>query len=498
MTERLVVIGNGMASLRFLERLTEAAPGRFDVACVGAEPVAAYNRVVLSSLLGGEVDEAACTFRGLDWYAEHGITLDRGNRLDDDITIATMLKNVGYQTRFFGKYLNSYPFGRRPFNPPGWETFQAFVGRYGYYDYTLAGGSKYLHFGTAETDYATDKIGALAVDAARTASPKRPIFMELAPISPHWPFEIAPRHADACRDRTFTLPPNFNATDTRGEPAWLAAEGPKSVRSVTDAYRRTCAMLASVDEMVDAVIRELARERRLANTYVVFTSDNGYHSVAHRMILGKRTAYREDTIVPMVVIGPGVPAGVRTDAVTSTVDLAPTFLNLFGAQGPAWLDGRALNGMLASGTEPPDWRTGVVSESLVMSTPDDPDYEEQSPTPFTALHTKDWLFVAYSNGERELYDEKNDPYELNNLAPRPDPRRRRRRGQVPGEPGHLPGGRAPAGRGDHRPGPAGAERPHPLHPPRQEGPRAVPARGAAARAQLHRHRAHPPRSHPRG
>ena len=77
--------------------------------------------------------------------------------------------------------------------------------------------------------------------------------------------------------------------------------------------------------------------------------------------------------------------------------------------------------MLASGTEPPDWRTGVVSESLVMSTPDDPDYEEQSPTPFTALHTKDWLFVAYSNGERELYDEKNDPYELNNLARDADP-----------------------------------------------------------------------------
>ncbi|GJD52345.1 Nitrite reductase [NAD(P)H] [Methylobacterium crusticola] len=78
MTERLVVIGNGMASLRFLERLTERASGRFDVTCVGAEPVAAYNRVLLSSLLGGEVDEAACTFRGLDWYAAHGITLVTG------------------------------------------------------------------------------------------------------------------------------------------------------------------------------------------------------------------------------------------------------------------------------------------------------------------------------------------------------------------------------------------------------------------------------------
>ncbi|MCE4224696.1 NAD(P)/FAD-dependent oxidoreductase [Methylobacterium sp. C25] len=76
--ERLVVVGNGMASLRFLEQLTERAPGRFDVTVVGAEPVAAYNRVLLSSLLGGEVDEAACGFRGLDWYAGHGIRLITG------------------------------------------------------------------------------------------------------------------------------------------------------------------------------------------------------------------------------------------------------------------------------------------------------------------------------------------------------------------------------------------------------------------------------------
>ncbi|XYD09951.1 FAD-dependent oxidoreductase [Methylobacterium sp. NMS12] len=76
--ERLVVVGNGMASLRFLERLTEAAPGRYEINCIGAEPTAAYNRVLLSSLLGGEVDEAACAFRGLDWYADHGIRLITG------------------------------------------------------------------------------------------------------------------------------------------------------------------------------------------------------------------------------------------------------------------------------------------------------------------------------------------------------------------------------------------------------------------------------------
>ncbi|QDI83107.1 NAD(P)/FAD-dependent oxidoreductase [Methylorubrum populi] len=88
--DRLVVVGNGMASLRFLERLTERAPGRYDVTVVGAEPVAAYNRVLLSSLLGGEVDEAACGFRPLSWYEEHGLRLvtgapvteiDRANRI---------------------------------------------------------------------------------------------------------------------------------------------------------------------------------------------------------------------------------------------------------------------------------------------------------------------------------------------------------------------------------------------------------------------------------
>ena len=81
---------------------------------------------------------------------------------------------------------------------------------------------------------------------------------------------------------------------------------------------------------------------------------------------------------------------------------------------------------------------------------------------------------------------------------RADPRGRRRRGQGAGVPRHLPGGGARPGRGDHRPGPAGPLRSHPLHPPRQEGARAVPARGAAARPLLHRHRAHPARPHPRG
>jgi nitrite reductase (NADH) large subunit len=78
MRERLVVVGNGMASLRFLERLSQHAPGRFDVTVVGAEPSPAYNRVLLSSLLAQEIEEAECRFRERPWYLRQGIRLITG------------------------------------------------------------------------------------------------------------------------------------------------------------------------------------------------------------------------------------------------------------------------------------------------------------------------------------------------------------------------------------------------------------------------------------
>jgi nitrite reductase (NADH) large subunit len=76
--ERLVVIGNGMAGLRFLERLASHAPDRFDVTAVGSEPSPAYNRVLLSSLLANEIDEKSCRFRDRRWYLQQGVRLITG------------------------------------------------------------------------------------------------------------------------------------------------------------------------------------------------------------------------------------------------------------------------------------------------------------------------------------------------------------------------------------------------------------------------------------
>ncbi|MFL5221552.1 MAG: NAD(P)/FAD-dependent oxidoreductase [Microvirga sp.] len=76
--ERLVVVGNGMASLRLLERLGQHAPGCFDVTVVGAEPAPAYNRVLLSSLLARDVAESDCRLRERPWYLRQGVRLITG------------------------------------------------------------------------------------------------------------------------------------------------------------------------------------------------------------------------------------------------------------------------------------------------------------------------------------------------------------------------------------------------------------------------------------
>ncbi len=76
--EKLVVIGNGMAGLRCLEEITALTPGRFEITVVGEEAEPAYNRVLLSPLLAGEIAVGDVGMKPRDWYGAHGITLITG------------------------------------------------------------------------------------------------------------------------------------------------------------------------------------------------------------------------------------------------------------------------------------------------------------------------------------------------------------------------------------------------------------------------------------
>jgi arylsulfatase A-like enzyme len=119
----------------------------------------------------------------------------------------------------------------------------------------------------------------------------------------------------------------------------------------------------------------------------------------------------------MVMLGPGIIPGTSTDAMTSTIDLAPTVTELIGGRTPMWTDGRSLVPFIRNGGQAPaDWRTGVLTQSLGESRPGDPDYEPFAPPIFNALRTPQWLFTNYQTGERELYDLRNDPFEQVNIV----------------------------------------------------------------------------------
>lgn len=95
-------------------------------------------------------------------------------------------------------------------------------------------------------------------------------------------------------------------------------------------YRLRLRALASMDDMVDDVFAKLQDRGLLDNTYVIYTSDNGYHIGQHRLQAGKTICYEEDVSIPFIIRGPGVAKGAVMNHPTAHVDLAPTIFDLAG------------------------------------------------------------------------------------------------------------------------------------------------------------------------
>ena len=94
------------------------------------------------------------------------------------------------------------------------------------------------------------------------------------------------------------------------------------------------------------LIATLKQAHRLADTYFVFSSDNGFHLGQFRMPAGKETAYDTDIHVPLIVRGPHIPAHRVCHYLFGNIDIAPTLAQLAGAAVPDWVDGRSFAAQL--------------------------------------------------------------------------------------------------------------------------------------------------------
>lgn len=361
---------------------------------------------------------------------------------EQDSTIGTWLKDAGYHTGFMGKYLNGYPdTAAQNYIPPGWDDWNSPAGGnpYSEFNYTMNENGNLVKYGNQANEYMTDVLsGKAAKFIQQAAGGQKPFFLFVATYAPHQPATPAPAYANEFAAEKAPRPPSYNEPDVSGKPDWIKSKPQLKMpaqNQMDNLFRKRLQTMLSVRDLIQNVVETLQKQGMLENTYIIFTSDNGFHLGEHRLHAGKLTPYEEDIRVPLFIRGPGIRGGQERDEIVGNIDLAPTIAELAGAHVPDFVDGRSLVPLLRKDDRPDRWRQAFLVEQeethfnagppkRMVLEPQDPLEQELAAAKkgvpaYAALRTATHKFVIYGDGFRELYDLRSDPNELHNIAADP-------------------------------------------------------------------------------
>ena len=348
----------------------------------------------------------------------------------EDSTVATWLRAAGYHTAMIGKYLNRYV-PERDGVPPGWDEWYVGGNAHPSYNYVLNENGRLVAYGDRPEHYLNDVLTDKAVDViGRASAAGRPFFVYVLPYTPHSPSVAAPRHEGMFADAELPRTPAFDEADVSDKPAFIRSIPPlddEQIGRLEHEYRKRLRSLQAIDDMVEGIVAALEAARVLDATYVIYSSDNGFHLGEHRLPAGKDFPYEEDIRVPAVVRGPGVPKGQRISSMVLNSDLAPTFADIAGIGPPDSVDGRSFLPLFEAPEQ--TWRQSFLIERRQFEA----QYAELAArlgmpaggldrsAHFDGIRTKEWVYVEYGTGERELYHLARDPHQLDNAVETADP-----------------------------------------------------------------------------
>ena len=415
--------------------------------------------------------------------------------------VATWLQGSGYRTIHVGKFLNGY--GDKPYDngtevPPGWSSWHTVLSAdtdHYFYGYTLndnglidgpfgdSGSWETREYGerddpgcpTAPTNgkpclYQTDVFNRIASEELLGTSPEQPFYMQVDYTAPHGDFrrpagpEPAPRDYGSFAGAPYphSRAQGFNEGNVNDKPRFIREApylSPTEIHTYRVYYQKALESLRSVDQGVNEIVKTLGAMHRLRNTYIIFTSDNGFFYGEHRLTGGKFLAYEPSTHLPMLIRGPGIKPGTSTGELASVVDIAPTILELAEVQPDKSIDGRSL----VPFWKEPELRTrrALLYESFVETNDVEqnggaPEYEPATgastsassgrakllrpagggagtgggpsanasivapPKDYEGLRLGPYKYIEWPDGEKELYDINEDPYELDNIVRNPN------------------------------------------------------------------------------
>ncbi|MBM4156597.1 MAG: choline-sulfatase [Lentisphaerae bacterium] len=226
-----------------------------------------------------------------------------------------------------------------------------------------------------------------------------------APHDPHVVPDDFPVRYDPAQ---IPLPPNFlpqhpwnNGEMTiRDEVLLPWPRTPEAVRAFLAEYYR---YISYLDAQIGRILDALEASPYARNTIVVFAADSGVARGSHGLI-GKQNCYEHSMRVPLIVAGPGIPAGKTTEAMGYLFDVLPTLGALCGVPAPSTSEGLDLGAVLKDPAQP--GRPAILTAYRAVQ---------------RAVRDDGWKLIRYPQVDRtQLFDLKNDPYETRDLADRPD------------------------------------------------------------------------------
>lgn len=363
---------------------------------------------------------------------------------DDAESLPVWLQRAGYTTGHVGKWLNGWGLVGKIEPQPGWDEWFALIDptTTSYFRFDVSVDGTRTAFGDDEPAYVTDVLGERAEQFVRVhGDDSAPWFLQLAftaphvghPVTPDGPDGALPDEASYQGSTPHPHPDDLGAFD--GEPIHHGpafgeadlSDKPETMRVRTrtitplraaaiDRYaRRELESLRSVDRWMARLDEALRATGQRDRTIVIFTSDNGLFHGEHGLVLGKVQLYEEAIRVPLLVRGPGFPAGASVASPTSNTDIAATIVALSGATASTPLDGTSLLAFVdeaargAARTPPHLLDRAIALENAA------PELQLRS----HGVRTQDWAYWVTQADEEELYDLRRDPAQLDNVAADP-------------------------------------------------------------------------------
>ncbi len=342
--------------------------------------------------------------------------------LQNTTTLPVWMHRAGYQTAFTGKYLNGYGTKGKP--QPGWDYWDAaMVNPYSYVGYQMyQNGDEQYYKDLNNVDYINQRVNTLVRDFSKD---RRPFFIWASHVAPHGRLDKIkkiPSTAEALPPKRFATKfsnvespslrdPGYSETDVSLKNSLVQSKAQPSRAKINTVFRSRIRSLQAVDEGIVSLIRTLRQTGELANTYIIFTSDNGFLLGEHHLIT-KNVPYRQSLRVPMIVRGPGVPKGkIRTQRALM-IDLAPTIADLGGATPLVTVDGVSLMPSILADRP--------LRDTVLIQAGPQTDADLPYGWWWRGVTTDRYTYARFfANGIEELYDHRYDPSEIYNVAEDP-------------------------------------------------------------------------------